>query len=671
MKSRPAVLQSSVVEAERNRVLAGERVSRAQIEATGEVSLDQIRAALAALDHERAALLAIAHARKAEVPYALIADILPGIELPQMANALIAIGRGDRRELLEVLERRCVPATKEGAEIEALVLYAAWKAGADPARVIPELRRLSVRSLSAEGFALLATIAAASSDPHVAAATKHIATFAKEYAKQVTSDERAMSAKIDDVIASLPAEVEASHPGGFTVRAGKQIGRNDPCPCGSGLKYKKCCADKPAAAPSPIPGLSWDEFLGSGAGKMTEQHVRELELRDLARVDLTQLSDQALHVALTRFEIAHGWDHAERALATIEGRNPPHPDNWRGELVHALVNARQLERARPHIVKLDPDAWPHHYLELAIADGKAWPAIEEAALRALRSDNKVDDIELAYSLLRAAPALGIYIMRANIGTLHVDDPDEMLEAVEDARDQLNLAPNDPAWDVLDELTVRENKDKTDEGERLRAQLQESSGRVDQLERMLATMRGELDAARTQPAAALARAPEAERPSGLEQRVRELEALIREGNAERRELRQKLQSAEPKRTEDHRSRRAAPEVADGDDAETEAIEQGARGTVLPRFDKRFVAAIEEVPAPVAAEAMRTIGTLAAGDGFAWRNVKQAKDMARQVLMARVGIHHRLLFRMEDGALDVLDLITREQLMTTLKRLRALR
>ena len=24
-------------------------------------------------------------------------------------------------------------------------------------------------------------------------------------------------------------------------RAGKKVGRNDPCPCGSGKKYKKCC----------------------------------------------------------------------------------------------------------------------------------------------------------------------------------------------------------------------------------------------------------------------------------------------------------------------------------------------------------------------------------------------------------------------------------------------
>jgi len=33
-----------------------------------------------------------------------------------------------------------------------------------------------------------------------------------------------------------PAQAEAPKP----VRAGAKIGRNDPCPCGSGKKYKKC-----------------------------------------------------------------------------------------------------------------------------------------------------------------------------------------------------------------------------------------------------------------------------------------------------------------------------------------------------------------------------------------------------------------------------------------------
>lgn len=29
-----------------------------------------------------------------------------------------------------------------------------------------------------------------------------------------------------------------------TIHTGPKIGRNDPCPCGSGKKYKKCCLNK-------------------------------------------------------------------------------------------------------------------------------------------------------------------------------------------------------------------------------------------------------------------------------------------------------------------------------------------------------------------------------------------------------------------------------------------
>ena len=31
---------------------------------------------------------------------------------------------------------------------------------------------------------------------------------------------------------------------GGRVRRTKKIGRNDPCPCGSGKKFKKCCLNK-------------------------------------------------------------------------------------------------------------------------------------------------------------------------------------------------------------------------------------------------------------------------------------------------------------------------------------------------------------------------------------------------------------------------------------------
>lgn len=42
----------------------------------------------------------------------------------------------------------------------------------------------------------------------------------------------------------LYLEEKKSH----TVHVGKKIGRNDPCPCGSGKKYKFCCGKKGAKA---------------------------------------------------------------------------------------------------------------------------------------------------------------------------------------------------------------------------------------------------------------------------------------------------------------------------------------------------------------------------------------------------------------------------------------
>ena len=32
----------------------------------------------------------------------------------------------------------------------------------------------------------------------------------------------------------------------------QKVGRNDPCPCGSGKKYKNCCIDKPIRKPLPF-----------------------------------------------------------------------------------------------------------------------------------------------------------------------------------------------------------------------------------------------------------------------------------------------------------------------------------------------------------------------------------------------------------------------------------
>jgi uncharacterized protein YecA (UPF0149 family) len=42
----------------------------------------------------------------------------------------------------------------------------------------------------------------------------------------------------------LPKKNKGGSVGEQTVIKGEQVGRNDPCPCGSGKKYKKCCLGK-------------------------------------------------------------------------------------------------------------------------------------------------------------------------------------------------------------------------------------------------------------------------------------------------------------------------------------------------------------------------------------------------------------------------------------------
>jgi len=53
----------------------------------------------------------------------------------------------------------------------------------------------------------------------------------------------------EDLVKEQRPEAEPDKPKGVTVRrTGKKIGPNDPCPCGSGKKYKKCCRDKTSVA---------------------------------------------------------------------------------------------------------------------------------------------------------------------------------------------------------------------------------------------------------------------------------------------------------------------------------------------------------------------------------------------------------------------------------------
>lgn len=77
---------------------------------------------------------------------------------------------------------------------------------------------------------------------HLGAAQGEYADAVLEIAKRFVFSDAAYVARIKRHYAMFREDVEAGNrpgPGGKSVK----IGRNDPCPCGSGRKYKKCCAE--------------------------------------------------------------------------------------------------------------------------------------------------------------------------------------------------------------------------------------------------------------------------------------------------------------------------------------------------------------------------------------------------------------------------------------------
>ncbi len=56
----------------------------------------------------------------------------------------------------------------------------------------------------------------------------------------VTPAPDATGKKASDMVSEAAAATEAQAKA-KPVRTGPKVGRNDPCPCGSGKKYKNCC----------------------------------------------------------------------------------------------------------------------------------------------------------------------------------------------------------------------------------------------------------------------------------------------------------------------------------------------------------------------------------------------------------------------------------------------
>ncbi len=670
-----------------------------------------IEQAVETSDPDTAARLMLAAATAGEPPSSeQIARVIPFIDSVEHMPILVGCATGDRVQmLLDLIDRG-----QMSSEREAMAVFLATElleGTPPPAELLTHLRLLS-RIWSSDEASMLLGLAAEGLDD---ADTREVA--ADCIAMAGVLDAEVMAEQLRRALAGpptsvLPARESRKVVSGFTVRRpAAKVGRNDPCPCGSGKKYKRCCMKKDAerlSDPSPVAGLTMSEYVAQAGQHMDIDEFYTLRPTELQRLDLGSLPTTHLIAALRRFATFRFWDDAERAIDILEDREdlPLDLDDYREELIVDAVQAGEFAVARRQSDRLEaPErlvTTARLELELAEARAPVLSRIEDEAREGLEEDAE-DPFALAYALIDHYPALGILAARAQLDPARPLDSEVLLGAIERARDRLQLPPGDPAAYRYEQLAdqhydqmlteaaskelTEQNEQLVEEVEDLRERLRDSTVRSRSLESSLQEAASQL--ALVEPAVdAHAEPGEAERGSGLEpgtqpseeslelrRKVSDLKSLINQKNRERAAMRKDLAhlkerlSADEKRADEATAGAKGEPLADLEGPEVATQPRTKATVLLPVFTKRAQTALGEAEQRLGRATVLLAGKLAAGDEAAWRGVKRLRTTSG-VFSVRPGKRHRMLFEVDESAGELLvrDLIDRKELETVIKRYR---
>ncbi len=601
--------------------------------------------------------------------------------------------QGDVPEpVLDAIENTRLSPTSEAV---ALMVMEDWcrehRAGKLPELLIPTARKLARRDgLTNEATAYLMTLAFRTNDAGLLA-------IVKGWFAQATPDKRAAVEKSAQALGEGVLQqcrrpileivgVKSSNTlsrGGTMRRAVARIGRNEPCPCGSGKKYKHCCLAKDEERlhhSSEVAGVTVEELQTVLEPHLTAQLLDHLHPPQMLKLDPLQIPASLLDTYFLRLCAFNLFDRAAEALEKI-GWSDAMLGRWekimffvtragRKDIIQRLINVRQPAEAADADIGIPLSA---AFLLDEDKPAKILQLIDESAKDILASEN-LDHLrhfagELLFSRHRA---LGILVARGTIPILPSAKASRVLDEILEARDTLNLPPDDPFGDIVDKRYAEHEADDA----KLRAARQTLDAKaqeVRELKEKLDWQEQEIARHEQRNAAAVAAAltaPEEASLKAMRQKLAELKTALNDRHHERNQLRRELQKAHTDlETFRQNSPAAAAEKSEADQEAELLLPQDAvdvHPVRLIEFPKGFHQALAVFPRHVARAAMIMIGRLAAGEPAAFvgaLRLKQVTDVMRQ----RIGSDYRLLFRLHPDHLQVIDLINRKDLLRRLKTL----
>ncbi len=664
---------------------------------------EAIGPALRARGPHAATVLAFALTTAGErLPRAALLDLLPDLPSIEYLPPLAGASEGDRVALLLDF----VEGSRASWEREALALYLATQLleQAPPPRLVGRLRSLARQSLSPEATALVGLAARALDDPGLKSLAAPFLPPDDDPGLAAFT-EKLRAPLFSPAIDALPERESPRVVAGYTVvRPGPKVGRNDPCPCGSGRKYKKCCEGK-EPAPDSTSVVEQFEALDERHARVRDQLFDLLRPSDLMRLDPERLTTLQLIGGMRKLLQHRRWEVAERFVELIKCRpdvpgGSEHAHEYHDEIAEEAFTAGELALAERHFELARPDEGEREDIRVRLAlarrDPEALSLLDARLLRALREEDDVGSlIDCAHDLLDQVPALGIAVARGCITADRPFDSEVLLDQMERVRDRLALSPDEPWWKVYDQLLAsaeppadtrhhaadqRERERLAGEVERLRSQLHDAAREKHRLDAELQKRVRELEHLTTERERLVERRdrePQADHEvrvaelaaerQRLRAKIEELKGEIAAGATQRADLRRELARV----SEVHSTPiRSAPSATGDGGAEADAdagdVTAAARRSVLiPNYGAAAAKALALLPRQAAAQTLHAIAALAAGEARTWTSIKRMRA-TEDVYSIRSGRDYRVLFRIRDPHLDVLDIVDRKDLEAAVSR-----
>ena len=469
-------------------------------------------------------------------------------------------------------------------------------------------------------------------------------------------------------------------------RAVERIGRNEPCHCGSGQKYKRCCAEADGERlrdSSEIAGKTRAEIFADAA-HVSAARLATMPLEELHELDAAKLPEELQAPFFYRLLTAESFHAAAHAFETFGVPERLHSiwtltlraaaRRWEVEAVQRLVFARSREEEKTD------DLEPAIRLMLVAYDpAKFLETLEAECLRRLEAHDSLGLRELTAALTWSPyRALGIMVAR---GALLLTEPEHsawIFNEIRDSRGELGLPLEDETADLLDARAARAPAVGSDAGiEVAQAKLELKAAEVREVREKLIALQREvtLREKRERRAAETPQAhDQAAKESDRETRAKldRLKSLLQERGEERLALRHEVEKLheelETVRAEQMTRSNAADAAHDAEEAGEPLEVSGQQPVRLLEFPKNFGETLRKFPPQVGRAVMQHLGRIASGDPTAFMGLTKMYE-CENVLRLRVAGDYRLLLQLWPDRVQVVDVVNRRDLQARLKTLRA--